>query len=102
MEDLKNKDKTIKDIWQEVQTVFGKDYFSIVDFWESDNFALGFKRDDKLVYVSTWHFRDSDGLNCFAEFELIDAQTDETRETFKTIEKITTSNLVDEIKSFIG
>ena len=54
MEGLKSKNKTIQDIVDIINQIFGYDYFSVVDFWDADNCAIGLKRDEKLIYISNW------------------------------------------------
>jgi len=102
MEDLQNKDKSIKIIWSVILKTFGVNFFSIVDFWDADNYAFGFKRDGKLIYISTWDFKKYHGneIKCFSVFELIDQQTGETKETIKQMNGILLDNLLDEIKNF--
>ena len=65
-DDLRNKDNTIITVW----AVFGEDFFTITDFWDADNFALGIIKRDKLIYISTWDFKEfHGGIKCYAEFE---------------------------------
>ncbi len=103
MEGLQNKDKSIKVIWSFISEKFGVNFFSIVDFWDADNYAFGFKRNGKLIYISTWDFRDyqGNGIKCFSEFELIDEKSYETKETIKRMNGILLDNLLNEIKNFI-
>lgn len=54
MEDLRNKDKSIIYIYQEIVKKVGESYFEIVDYWDGDKLALGLQKNDKLIYISTW------------------------------------------------
>jgi hypothetical protein len=104
MEDLQNKDRTIREIWNVILTRFGDNFFAEVNFWDDDNYALGFRRDGKLIYISTWDFRQNkvDGIRCFSEFELIDEFSFETKETIKRMNAILLHDLLDEIKKFMN
>jgi len=103
MEDLQNKDKTIQIIWSVISKTFGTNFFSIVNFWEADNYALGFKKDTKLIYISTWNFREYQGseIKCYSEFEIIDAKSLDTKKNVKQMNEILLDNLLDEMKNFI-
>jgi len=103
MEDLRNKDQSIIAIWDTISKLFGDNFFTIVDFWEGDNYALGFRKGDKLIYISTWHFRENlDSGNCFSEFELIDESTLETKKHIKRIDNIKIELLINEIRTFLS
>ena len=101
MEDLKNKDQSIKIIWSVIIETFGVNFFTLVDFWDADNYAFAFKKDGKLIYISTWDFRmyQGKGIKCYSEFELID-EASETEVTVKQMNEILLNNLLDEIKDF--
>ena len=103
MEDLQNKDKSIRIIWNTILSGFGANFFSLVDFWDSDNFAFGLKKGDKLIYISTWDFREYqvNKIKCYSEFELIDEVSLETKENIKQLNGISIDKLVEEIKVFI-
>jgi len=103
MEDLRNKDKSIKIVWNEIVSFFGSGYFRIVDYWEADNFAIGIIRDNKLIYISTWELNkepDSEIL-CYTEFEILNGKEQIPYKLEKRIDEISISKLIIEIKNFI-
>jgi hypothetical protein len=73
MEDLKSKDRTIQFIYAQIVEKFGMDFFDLVDFWEADSFAIGIRNKEKLVYLSTWDYKENPSarFRCYAEFEII-------------------------------
>jgi hypothetical protein len=103
-DDLRNKDKTIIAIWTVMLEVFGATFFKVTDFWNADNCALGFQKGEKLIYVSTWKFKDysDSGIKCYTEFELIDEVTFETKQSIKKIECIAIDDFINEVKTFVG
>lgn len=103
MEDLQNKDKSIKVIWNTIVSVFGIDYFRIVDFWDADNFALGILRGDKLIYVSTWDMNNESSAEilCYVEFERENGNNDIPYTLIKKIQKISVNELIKEICVFL-
>lgn len=103
MEGLQNKDKSIKIIWDVIISTFGVNLFSIVDFWDADNYAFGIKKDNKLIYISTWDFRECQGskIKCYSEFELIDEETNDTKQIIKQLTGIFLNDLLVEIKEFM-
>lgn len=103
MEDLQNKDISIRVIWNGIVNAFGANYFSLVDFWDADNFAFGLKIGAKLIYISTWDFKENQGneIKCYSEFELINEETMETQKSIKQLNGLDSDKLIEEIKIFI-
>jgi D-sedoheptulose 7-phosphate isomerase len=62
----------------------------------------GLKKDNKVVYISTWDFRFNDPgkMYYYIEFETIDINTLETLEVVKNLEKINEENLLNEVIYF--
>jgi hypothetical protein len=104
VDDLLNKDKTIQIIWTSIVKAFGNNFFSKVDFWDADNYAFGIRKKEKLIYISTWDFKESteNDVRCFAEFDLLNQATLETVERVKEIKDVGIDELIFEIKNFIS
>jgi hypothetical protein len=103
MEDLQNKDKSIQYILNIITETFGANYFVLVDFWEGDNYAIGLRKNEKLIYISTWNFKDSieNSPQFYAEFELINQITFKTIKIEKRLNNLSKEELVEEIQRFI-
>ena len=103
VEDLQNKDVSILTIWGEIVRIFGIDVFTLVDFWDADNYSFGFKKGTKLIYVSTWKLKEysNSEIICYCEFEIINELTYHTEKVVKKIDAIDLSNLIAEIYIFL-
>ena len=101
---MNSKNKELKEIWEEISETFGSSYFTLVDFWDSDNSAFGFTRSEKLVYISNWDSRRSSesGPSFWVEFEIIDESTKDTVRTYKQIETIRSNELLSEVRDILN
>ena len=54
------KDKTIIDFIEKVSEDAALNDVEVVDYWDSDLCAVGFKKGNKLVYVSTYNYIDNE------------------------------------------
>lgn len=110
---LENKDSSIITIVKRVINHFGEGFFEtyfsgdeekLVDFWEADLFAIGLKRKQKVIHISTLNFkdRDLDDMKYYIEFELIDEETLEQTESVKEIDGVNADDLLQEIKKFVN
>lgn len=109
--DAINKHITIQRITTKIFELFEENFFEtdieeneikIVDYWEGDLCAIGLKKDNKVVYISTYNFRFNkpDKMKYYVDFETIDINTLETLEVVKTLDKINEENLLNEVASF--
>lgn len=109
---LKNKDASIQIIVNKILDYYDAGYFDeyysnglprIVDFWEADLFAVGLKKKEKSIYISSWDYRSNSISNMlyYVEFELIDIDTFDTKHVIKKISGINADSLVKEIKLFL-
>jgi len=103
MSDLQNKDETILEIYQFIVENFGQNIFTLPNFWDGDNCAIGLLRDCRLIYISTWDFRNEKNSNMryYTEFEIVDAVTFETIRAYGIFENITRDDLIAKIKAFL-
>ncbi len=99
---LKYKEESILTIYNAIIHELGIDYFEKIDYWDGDNCAIGFKREEKIIYISTWNFRNLDAtlMRYYAEFEIIDVISLETLETKKILNAATKDELVAEVVLF--
>jgi len=102
MDDLRNKDQSIVYIYNLVVEMLGKDAFELVDYWEADLVAIGFKRKNKLVYISTWTYSDAaqEDMKYYAEFEVIDEVTSETISVAKVLDGVGEDVLLKEVRDY--
>lgn len=50
------KDNTILELIERLRSVFDFNLVQIVDYWDSDLCAIGFKKSNKLIYISTFNY----------------------------------------------
>jgi hypothetical protein len=48
------KNKQVRNLIKLVKNIFGKDIFTVVDYWD-DEAAIGLQKDDKLIYVCIYN-----------------------------------------------
>jgi len=84
--------------------MLGEDAIESVDFWEADLCATGFKKKDKLVYISTWRYRDCtpENMKYYAEFEVIDEATSETQSIAKVLKDVSEEVLLKEVSHYLN
>lgn len=91
---LESKEISIITITKRIINHFGEGFFEtylsdneekLIDFWEADMLAIGLKRKQKVIYISTWNFRDRglENMRYYVEFELVDEETLEQKESAK-------------------
>lgn len=104
MEDLQRKHKTIIYIMNYLFSLFGDNYFTIIDAWEGDLRAIGFTRKDKLIYIGTSGHLDNspDDFKCYAEFETIDEHTLMPIRIERQLKDISKDELVANIRNFMN
>lgn len=103
MEELQSKHEAIVNIVHLIIITFGEDFFNLPGFWEADNYAVGLKRGNKLIYISNWDYKDRSPQDMWysAEFERIDGQTAETLSIERVIDGVDGKTLIKEIKEFL-
>jgi len=84
--------------------MLGEDAIELVDFWEADLYAVGFKKKSKLVYISTWECRDctQGNMKYYAEFEVIDEVTSETQSFAKVLKDVSEEVLLKEVGDYLN
>ena len=103
---MTSKDKTIKNILKNLKKVSPFDGVEFVDYWDGDRCAVGFKKDNKLVYISTHTFvsegRKGDVTYDY-DFELVDEQDEDDLEgnLLKEVRGIDEAMLLKDIKEFL-
>ncbi|WP_221391484.1 hypothetical protein [Dyadobacter sp. NIV53] len=65
------KDKTITNFLDRLNLKNSTFSLEVVDFWESDNCAIGLKKENKLIYISTFNFFDKTPIKYDFDLELI-------------------------------
>lgn len=110
---LTDKDISIVSVVESIISVWGEGFFEtyisdkeekLVDFWEADLCAIGLKRGQKVIYISSWdfRFRALEEMMYYIEFELIEEGSLETKEVVKQISGVSREDLLLYIKEFMS
>jgi len=96
-----NKDKTILKLIERLKRIVDFNLIKIVDYWDGDLCAIGLRKTNKLVYISTCNYIDS-GTNKYDYILDILDEFDETKyETVKEVTNVSEDELNEEVKSFL-
>lgn len=96
------KDKTILELIERLKLIINFNLLEIVDYWEADLCAIALKRENKLVYISTFNYIENKGMNYDFDLEIIDVNHIEKLNVVRTGRNVTEDQLVDEIKLFLA
>ena len=95
------KDKTIIDFIRRLKLNTNFVSLEIVDYWEADLCAIGIKKGDKLVYVSTYNYLDEEIKKYDYDLELKAGWNENKIEVVKSERGVYEEVLVARIKEFL-
>lgn len=95
------KDKSLIDLIEKLKLRVNFSLIEIVDNWDADLCAIGLKRQERLVYLSTWNFADGiyDGYDY--DFELLNEQQPDKLNVLKEARNIKEEECITDIKKFL-
>ena len=91
------KDQTIIDLVNKLEKLPNFSLIEFVDNWDADLCAIGIKKGDRLVYISTFN---GNGKYDY-DLELIDAENIEKLNVIKEERGVSEEALINEIKGFL-
>ncbi|RYD53609.1 MAG: hypothetical protein EOP52_05605 [Sphingobacteriales bacterium] len=95
------KDKSIKKIVKKLRVLDSGSLLEFVDYWDGDLCAIGFKRNDKLVYVSTCNYLKEKPLRYDVDLEILDPNRIDEIDVIQELRGIGDQELFDLIKAFL-
>jgi hypothetical protein len=95
------KDKTILDLLKRLSSVKNFDLLQIVDYWEADLCAIGIKRGEKLIYISTYNYLNKH-LRFDYDLEILDNLDESNFKLIKEARQASEDELVKDIKEFLN
>jgi hypothetical protein len=95
------KDKSIKKFVKKLRVLDSGSLLEFVDYWDGDLCAIGFKRNDKLVYVSTCNYLKEKPLRYDVDLEIINPAYIDQINVIQELRGIEDQELFDVIKAFI-
>jgi hypothetical protein len=95
-----NKDKSIINLIERLKLIINFSLVQIVDYWEADLCAIGLKKDDKLIYISTYSY-DVNNMKYDYDLEIINKEREDNINVIKEVRSVSENKLVKDIKSFL-
>ncbi|GAB3027446.1 hypothetical protein GCM10027051_35400 [Niabella terrae] len=95
------KDLTIISLIDRLRQIIDFGMLEIIDYWEGDQCAIGLKRYNRLVYISTFNFIDTNSLNYDFDLEVIDINRNESQNIVGKGRAVSEAELISAVKYFL-
>jgi hypothetical protein len=95
------KDKSLIALLDKLRSKADFDKVEFVDNWDGDLCAIGFKRGNRLVYLSSWNFSDGISEGYDYDFELLNENPSDKLNVLKEARSISEEELIADIKKFL-
>jgi len=92
------KDITIENFLKNLKNALDTSQVEVIDLWEADTCAIGIKKEDKLVYISTYNYCQNKIISYDFDFEII---SKDKLEVIKERRGVTERELLNEINIFL-
>ena len=96
------KDKTILELIERLKMLINFSLLEIVDYWETDLCAIALKKENRLVYISTFNYAGNKELKYDFDLEIIDVNNNEKFNVVRKGRNVSENELVNEIKLFLA
>lgn len=93
------KDITIENFLKNLKNALDTSQIEVIDLWEADTCAIGIKRENKMIYISTYNYIENESIRYDFDFEIINKNK---LEVIKERGGVTERELLDEINIFLG
>ena len=98
---LIDKDKTLIDLIEKLKLRVNFNLIEIYDDWDADLCAIGLKRQERLVYLSTYNFAVGRSEGYDYDFELLNEQQPDKLNVLKEARNIKEEECIADIKKFL-
>ena len=78
------------------------DAIDLVDYWEADLCAIGLKKGNRLIYISTFNYLTSKEPGFDVDFEILDGMATENLKAVKTGRNVSEAELINEIRVYLS
>ena len=92
------KDITIENFLKNLKNTLDTSQVEVIDLWEADTCAIGIKKKNKLIYISTYNYFENKHIRYDFDFEIINKNK---LEVIKERRGVTEKELLDEINIFL-
>ena len=65
------KDITIENFLKNLKNALDTSQIEVIDLWEADTCAIGIKRENKMIYISTYNYIENESIRYDFDFEII-------------------------------
>ncbi|SRR5258708_2286509 len=96
-----NKDKTILNLIERLKLLIDFSKLHIVDHWEGDLCAIGLKKGNRTIYISTFKFINDEAARFDYDLEIADESDENIFKVLKEGRAVSEDGLVYAIKSFL-
>lgn len=96
------KDATVFKILDRIRESTNFELVEIVDYWEADLCAIGLKRSNKMVYISTFNRSDESAYGYDFDLEIVDSSLKDKLNVVESGLNVSESVLIDKVRSFLG
>ncbi|OJW68954.1 MAG: hypothetical protein BGO68_01800 [Candidatus Amoebophilus sp. 36-38] len=99
---MRFKDRSIIQLLEKLKVQLEFENLSIVDYWEADTCAIGLKKDNKLVYISTYNGVINNKEEYDYDLEIFDNLKYDNSKTIELGRNVTRSKLIQVIKRYFN
>ena len=92
------KDITIENFLKNLKTALDTSQVEVIDLWEADTCAIGIKKKNKMIYISTYNYIENKLIRYDFDFEIINKNK---LEVIKERRGVTEKELLNEINIFL-
>ena len=78
------------------------DAIDLVDYWEPDLCAIGLKKGNRLIYISTFNYLTSKEPGFDVDFEILDGMATENLKAVNTGRNVSEAELINEIRVYLS
>ncbi len=96
------KDKSIIKLIENLKGVIDFTHLEIVDHWEADLCAIGLRRKNKLVYISTFNYVGSKAITYDFDMEIINENKEQRLEIVQSGQNVSETELINEVRVFLN
>jgi hypothetical protein len=96
------KDRSITDLLERLRSSVGFNQLEMVDFWEGDRCAIGFRKENRIVYVSTYNYVDEKTARYDYDLELTGTAGPDDFKVVKEVRGATETILIAELREYLG
>ncbi|MDJ1471702.1 hypothetical protein [Xanthocytophaga flava] len=96
------KDKSILELMKKLDSHLKANSLKIVDYWKADLCAIGLRKENRLIYISTYNYLNNDNMRYDFDLELLINTNTPKSQIIKEGRAVNETKLITEICSFLA